>query len=208
LKTLPTSAFPLPRFVGSFPAAGFRLAPARPELAFIGRSNVGKSSLLNALVGRRALARTSRTPGKTRACNVYEVDLGCYFVDLPGYGYARVPRHERVQLARLLRDYLIRRSPAGVVWLLDIRHEPSADDLAMGRLLADHSLRVVVTLTKADQVPRGRRRERVLAVLEPLGLDLSPEQCVVTSARTGEGMGELGVAIERLVQQGGTALRR
>lgn len=151
-------------------------------------------------MGRRALARTSHTPGKTRACNVFNVDDRCYYVDLPGYGYARVSQAERRALSRLVQDYVATRGAAGVVWLLDLRRDPSADDLAMGELLTQHSLPALVTLTKADQVPRGRRSERVRGILEGLGMDLAPEQCVLTSARTREGLAGLRKAIERLVE--------
>ena len=92
----------------------------------MGRSNVGKSSLLNALAGRRRLAHTSRTPGRTQMCNVFAMGQRYYLVDLPGYGYARLPKASRTALRRLLDDYLQRRSPAGVVWLLDVRRDPSA----------------------------------------------------------------------------------
>ena len=193
---------PQTEFLGSFPTADFHLPHALPEIAFIGRSNVGKSSLLNALVGRRALARTSRTPGQTRACNVFTIDNRYYCVDLPGYGWARVSRVERRGLATLLRDYITTRDAAGLVWLLDLKREPSVDDLAMVELLDQRSLPVLLTLTKADQVARGQWRERVEAILTALGLPLAAEQCVVTSARTGEGIVALRQAIERLMAGG------
>jgi GTP-binding protein len=207
------SPFPVPpspraTFVGSFPSAAFDLAPRRPEIALIGRSNVGKSSLLNALVGRRALARVSRTPGRTRGCNVFNVQDRFYYVDLPGYGYGRVSRTERGVLVRLVRDYVAARR-AAVLWLLDLRREPSGDDLAMGGVLAQHSVPVLVALTKADKVPRVRRPRQVDAILGKLGTGLTLDQCVATSALTGEGVAVLKQAIERLVSgPGGKAERR
>lgn len=165
---------------------------------------MGKSALLNALVGRRALARVSRTPGRTRSCNVFRVEDRFYFVDLPGYGYARVSQAERRALSALVRDYLAVRD-AAVLWLLDLRREPTGDDLAMGDVLAQHSVPVLAAFTKADQVPRGRRSQRVEAILARLDLNLT-EHCVVTSARTGEGVPVLRKAIERMV--GGRAGRR
>ena len=166
---------------------------------------MGKSSLLNALTGQRALARTSRTPGRTRACNVFTVEDRFYFVDLPGYGYARVSQAERRALSRLVREYVAARD-AAVVWLLDLRREPSGDDLAMGELLTQHSVPVLLALTKADKVPRGQRPGRLEAILVTLGMNLTAEHCVLTSARTGEGVAVLRKAIERLV--GGKAERR
>jgi len=167
----------------------------------VGRSNVGKSSLLNALAGRRALARTSRTPGRTRACNVFNAGDRCYFVDLPGYGFARLSRAQRRDLARLVRDYVATRGAAGVVWLLDLRRDPAPDDLAMAQLLAEHSIPVLVALTKTDRVPRAHRQRRLRTILDGLGVNLTAEQCVLTSARTKEGIVALRQAIERLVEQ-------
>jgi GTP-binding protein len=161
---------------------------------------VGKSSLLNALAGRRSLARTSRTPGKTRAVNVFTLDDRAYFVDLPGYGYARAPRTVRHALSRLIRAYFQTRKPAGVVWLLDLRRDPSPEDLAMGTLLAQRSLAVLLALTKADKIPRGRRPQRVEAILRALGMTDTAAPVVLTSARTGEGIPALRAAIERLLE--------
>ena len=167
---------------------------------------MGKSSLLNTLARRRALARTSRTPGRTRGCNVFSVDGRFYYVDLPGYGYARLSQVERRSLSRLVGEYVAARD-AAALWLLDLRREPSADDLAMGDLLAQHSVPLLVALTKADKVPRGGRPGRVEAILSALGTDLTSDQCVLTSARTGEGIALLRQAIDRLVA-GGKAERR
>lgn len=150
-------------------------------------------------MGRRALARTSRTPGKTRALNVYHLAERAYLVDLPGYGYAELPRSERGALSRLLRSYLTGRSPAGVVWLLDLRRDPSADDHAMGELLADRRVPAIVTFTKVDRVGRAERRERLEAIRQSLGLELPDERVVLTSAKAREGILELRKAIERLV---------
>ena len=164
--------------------------PALPEIALVGRSNVGKSTLLNRLVGRRALARISRTPGKTRALNVFSWGERCYLVDVPGYGWARVGQKERAALRRLVEGYLATRPQlAGVLWLLDLRRDPSPDDVAIGALLAGRSVPALAVLTKADQVSRGRRDARVRAVAGRLGLDEAA--CVVTSAHTREGMEDL-----------------
>jgi GTP-binding protein len=168
-------------------------------VALVGRSNVGKSSLLNALTGRKRLVHISRTPGKTRTCNVFDVAGRYYLVDLPGYGYGALPKTARVALGRLLTAYLMGHAPAGVVWLLDTRRDPSPDDVAMGLLLAERRLLVLVALTKADKVRRSQRRGRRDIIRAALGVDVPGERCVFTSARTGEGIVELREAIERLV---------
>lgn len=164
----------------------------------LGRSNVGKSSLINALAARRALARTSRSPGKTRLCNVFNVGDRFYLVDLPGYGYASVSHTERQRFRRLLERYVHDRpSVAGIVWLLDIRRDPSRDDLAFAAALAAAGRPVLAALTKADKLPRARRGAQVQHILSQLGL--ADAQCVVTSARTGDGIAELRAAIRELV---------
>lgn len=167
----------------------------------VGRSNVGKSSLINALTGRRALARTSQTPGKTRLCNVFAVGTRYYLVDLPGYGWARASRAARAGFAQLLGAYVRDRTDlSGVVWLLDIRHPPTRDDAAMGDLLGGRGVPVLAAITKADKVPRGRRAGHVRAILD--GLDLGDDQCVITSAHTKEGIGDLRDSIDALVDGG------
>ncbi len=189
-------------FVGSFPAADFRTTPSFPEIAFVGRSNVGKSSLINAFVGRKAIARTSRTPGKTQACNVYRVDDAYYLVDLPGYGYARASKETRSSLRRLIRAYIERREAlAGVVWLLDIRHDPSADDLAMGDLLSERGRPVLVALTKADKIPSGRRHERLTAIARAVGIE--EDQCLITSIVKKEGIQSLRASAQQLLRVAG-----
>jgi len=187
-----------PIFRGSFPRADVSLDPSLPEVAFVGRANAGKSSLLNALVGRR-IAETSGTPGKTRTLNVFQVDQ-TFFLDLPGYGYSRAGKADRTAFRRLVRHALDRARLAGVVWLLDIRHEPSADDRTMQDLLAERETRALAALTKGDKVPPGERRRREQELRATLGLP--EDQVIVTSARTGEGIAELREAIAGLI--GGT----
>jgi len=188
-----------PLFVGSFPRADVPLAPALPEVVLIGRSNVGKSSLLNALAGRK-IARISATPGKTRALNVYAM-RGYYCIDLPGYGYARAAKAERTAFRLLIRHALERPRLAGVLWLLDIRREPSPDDRAMQHLFAARQTRVLAALTKSDKLPRGQRGGRERELREALALDA--DQAIVTSARAGVGVAELREAVAELVR--GTA---
>jgi len=201
-------------FRGSFPRADVALDPPLPEVAFVGRANAGKSSLLNALVGRR-IAKTSGTPGKTRALNVFLIEapnvVGAqhaaplqlapmYFLDLPGYGYSRAAKSDRTAFRRLVNHTLNRERLAGVVWLLDIRHEPSTDDLTMQDLLAERETRTLAALTKGDKLARAERRRREQELRAALGLP--EEQVIVTSAKTGEGIPDLREAIAGLI--GGT----
>lgn len=152
------------------------------------------------LVGRKALAHISQTPGKTQACNVYRVAAAYYLVDLPGYGYARASKQSRTAFRRLIYDYLGGRNPLeGVVWLLDMRRDPSDDDLAMAEFLAKHGRPVLIALTKADKVNRGGRAGRITAIAGEVGV--AEDQCVVTSARTKEGVEELRDAVRALLRR-------
>jgi GTP-binding protein len=188
-----------PEFIGSFPRADVTLDPALPEIAFLGRSNVGKSSLLNALLGQR-IAKISGTPGKTRALNVFQIDASHYFLDLPGYGYARAGKAQRRAFRSLVKYALQRERLRGVVWLLDIRHPPSRDDRAMQEVLVEGETHVLAALTKADKLSKAgqRQRERELRV----DLELPEDQIVVTSVVTGAGVLELREAIQDLVRLG------
>lgn len=164
----------------------------------MGRSNAGKSSLLNALVGRRGLARVSQTPGKTRLLTVYALPP-CYLVDLPGYGWARAAKRDRLAYRRLVEAFLKHRDTLrGVVWLLDIRHPPSPDDLEMQDLLAATGRPVLAVLTKADKLAQGRRIAAVRERAAELGLE--PGHLHPVSSRTGLGIAELGEAVLALVQ--------
>ena len=182
-------------FRGSFPRADVVLDPPLPEVAFVGRANAGKSSLLNALVGRK-IAKTSGTPGKTRALNVFQIER-MFYLDLPGYGYSRAAKADRTAFRRLVNHTLNRERLAGVVWLLDIRHAPSAEDLTMQDLLAERETRALAALTKADKLPRGPRHQREQELRATLGLP--EDQVIVTSAKTGEGIPDLKEAIAGLI---------
>jgi GTP-binding protein len=185
-------------FIGSFPAADFRSPLGLPQVAFVGRSNVGKSSILNRIIGRKSLAHTSKTPGKTRLLNVYEIENSFYLVDLPGYGYAKVSKAERAGFSRLINAYLSKRQELlGVVWLLDIRRDPSKDDLAIADLLVDRGTPALVAITKADKVSRNFRMRRCTAIAESIGVPES--QCLLTSAKSNEGISDLVESIEALV---------
>src|SRR5881398_3578845 len=185
-----------PYFVGWFPSADIPLDPPLPEIALLGRSNVGKSSLLNALAGQR-LAKVSGTPGKTRALTVYHMGA-YYFLDLPGYGYAKAGQAQRREFGTLIARTLDRVRLAGVLWLLDVRRDPSPDDRAIQDLFATKRTRVLAAVTKGDKLPRGPRagRERELRGM----LELDPDQLIMTSARTREGIAELQEAVAALAR--------
>lgn len=180
-------------FVGSFPDPLVRLDPPLPEIAFIGRSNVGKSSLLNALVGRQGLARVSATPGKTTLLNAFRLPT-FYLVDLPGYGFARAGKAARAGYRRLVTRYLSERPMlAGVVWLLDIRHDPSKVDREIQQLLVASGRPVLAALTKGDKLGRAAARGRARELAADLGLP--EDQVQLTSSRTRQGIAELGESI-------------
>ncbi|MBA3316709.1 MAG: ribosome biogenesis GTP-binding protein YsxC [Gemmatimonadales bacterium] len=180
-------------FVGSFPDPLVRLDPALPEVAFIGRSNVGKSSLLNTLVGRPGLARVSGTPGKTTLLNAFRLPR-LYLIDLPGYGFARAGKAARAGYRTLITRYLMERPTlAGVVWLLDVRHDPSKDDLEIQDLLIESGRPVLAVLTKADKLTRTTGLSRTCDIAVALGLPQSQVQ--LTSIKSRQGMTELAESI-------------
>ena len=161
---------------------------------------MGKSSILNKIIGRRSLAHTSKTPGKTRLLNVYEVERTFYLVDLPGYGFAKVSKTERAGFSKLINGYLSKRQDLiGVVWLLDIRRDPSSDDLAIGEKLGDSGTPTLVAITKADKVSRNFQSRRCTAIAESIGVPES--QCLLTSAKTNVGISDLVESIEALVSE-------
>lgn len=183
---------------GQAQPGGWRPESTLPEIAFAGRSNVGKSSLLNALVRRRAFARVSRTPGRTREINYFRVNDQFVLVDLPGYGFARVAKAQRAEWRPLIEDYLRHTSQLrGMVLLVDSRREPSADDRAMLALLAELEVPTLVAITKMDKFGPQAGQERVNTIVAALELD--PAQVIPVSARTGTGRDELAAAIVDLL---------
>jgi GTP-binding protein len=178
---------------------GWRPESSLPEVAFAGRSNVGKSSLLNSLVRRKSFARVSRTPGRTREINFFRINNGFVLVDLPGYGYARVSKEKKSEWKPLIESYLRRTTQLrGIVLLLDIRREPSDDDRAMLDFLAEMEVPTIVALTKKDKLTNAAALERAADISR--ALMLASEQVIPFSAHSGEGRIELLEAITDLVE--------
>lgn len=169
----------------------------KPEVAFAGKSNVGKSSLINALVNRKAYARTSATPGKTQTINFYNINGGLYLVDLPGYGYARVSEKEKEQWGKMIERYLHGSEQLRAVFLLiDIRHEPSANDRLMYKWVVEQGYQPVIIATKLDKIKRSQVQKHVKMLKE--GLSLIPGTKVIPfSSTTKQGRDEIWELIER-----------
>ncbi|MYL41605.1 ribosome biogenesis GTP-binding protein YihA/YsxC [Virgibacillus salexigens] len=161
-----------------------------PEVALAGRSNVGKSSFINKLINRKNLARTSSKPGKTQTLNFYKINEAFYFVDVPGYGYAKVSKKERRKWGKMMETYFEKRSSLKAVLLItDVRHEPTNDDIQMYDYLKYYDLPVVVIATKLDKVPKSKRAKHLKRTKNLF--DLEPEDILLPfSAETGEGKDE------------------
>lgn len=171
----------------------------KPEITFAGRSNVGKSSLLNKLFNRKNLARVSSVPGKTVTVNFYNVD-GERFVDLPGYGYAKIPKAEKQRFAELMEGYFQSgRDIRLVVQLIDMRHKPTADDMAMISFLKQFEIPFAVVLTKSDKLKKKEYTSQKELIINELG---NPEYPVIPfSSVTGEGVEEIKCVIEKALEK-------
>lgn len=179
----------LAHFVASYGKASQIPPSTCPEVSFVGRSNVGKSSIMNKLFGRKGLVKVSSTPGKTANINFFEAD-GIHFVDLPGYGFAQRSKAERDRWAVLIGDFLeSERSFNLVVSLVDIRHDPSKLDFEMVEYLRENEFNFVVALTKADKLSRAQQARQLASIRKQL--ELPAEQIFVTSSQTGAGIDEL-----------------
>jgi GTP-binding protein len=186
-------------FLGGMASTGTWRPDAKlPEIAFAGRSNVGKSSLINTLLRRKKVARVSNTPGRTREINFFAVNDAFVLADLPGYGYARVSKEQKLAWRPLIEGYL-RQSPAlkGVVQLLDVRHSPSDDDLHMLEFLADLGTPTIVIATKVDKLRSSERSGRLEALARDAGVEEA--QVIPFSAVTAEGRDDLAEAIIQLL---------
>jgi GTP-binding protein len=175
-----------------YPASDF------PEIAFAGRSNVGKSSLINVLVNRKSLVRTSSTPGRTQCINFFDVNNSMMLVDLPGYGFARVPIAVRKQWGPMMQTYLSSRRPLrGVVLILDIRRIPCAEDKSLLQWLGSYSIPVIPVITKCDKVSKNEKTRQSEIIARSLGLDKS--RFAYFSALSKEGKDGLWEKIEELL---------
>ena len=180
-----------------YPTTGF------PEIGLVGRSNVGKSSLTNVLINRRSYARTSSQPGKTRTLNFYEVEHQLYFVDVPGFGYAKVSKQERAKFGTMIETYLTQRQTLqGVIQLIDGRHAPSDDDVSMYQWLQYYDIPTLIVATKIDKVKPGVRNRQVSLINKTLALKQSNTELILFSAQTKLGKDDVWQWIEN--QIGGT----
>ena len=169
---------------------------ALPEIAFLGRSNVGKSSLINSLLGVKGLARTSSTPGRTQSLNFFLINNRCRFVDLPGYGYARVPRNIRAEWGEMATNYLAKRPELVLsIQIVDSRHEPTSQDLQLNEWLRHHAKPRVVVATKADKLSNNELRKSI----ERVRRAMEAERVISYSATTGRGREEIWRLIDEAI---------
>ena len=174
-----------------------------PEVAFSGKSNVGKSSLINALMNRKSLARTSAQPGKTQTINFYNVNDSIYFVDLPGYGYARANESIKAQWGKMIENYLHQsRQLRAVFLLIDIRHKPSENDCIMYDWIIGHGFKPIIIATKLDKIKRSQIQKQVKLLGETLGAE-KDTRIIPFSAVTKQGREEIYEIIKEILQGAG-----
>lgn len=169
-----------------------------PEIAFAGKSNVGKSSLINTMINRKALARTSQTPGKTRTINFYNVEDMLYFVDLPGYGYAKAPKSEQQKWGKMIEGYLLKREELrAIIMLTDIRHEPGENDIMMYDWLKHYGHNIIIAATKSDKLKRSQIPKQKKMLAAAFGLE-KDDILIPFSSETRSGKDELWQIIEQV----------
>lgn len=170
---------------------------ALPEIALAGRSNVGKSSLINRMINRKRLARTSSTPGKTQTLNFYRINSALFFVDFPGYGFARVSKSLRAQWGKIIETYLQKREQLKLVLqIVDLRHPPTDDDCSMYGWMAYHGIPICVVATKADKIPKTKWSKHIEVIRKDL--QMHPDhQLILFSSETGLGKDELWAVIHQ-----------
>lgn len=167
-----------------------------PEFALAGRSNVGKSSFINKMIGRKSLARTSSKPGKTQTLNFYKIEEQVFFVDVPGYGYAKVSKSSRETWGKFIQEYMTERDPLqAVIQIVDLRHAPSAEDCAMYDFLVENNIPAIIIATKADKIPKGKWEKHKKVVRETLAMR-PYDALIVFSSEKGIGMDEAWKEIE------------
>ena len=176
-------------------------APTRPEISFVGRSNVGKSSIMNKIFGRKGLVKVSSTPGKTSTINFFSVE-DVVFVDLPGYGFAKVAKSEKGRWSELIEGYFAQeRRFALVVQLIDIRHDATKDDLKMVGFLEERGLPYLVAFTKADKLSKAQQQKQVATISKQLAAVGANPIVLATSSQTSQGIDDLRALIEDAIQQ-------
>ena len=168
-----------------------------PEIALAGRSNVGKSSFINTLINRKSLARTSGKPGKTQTLNFYLIEDALHFVDVPGYGYAKVSKTERAKWGQMIETYITEREQLqAVVSLVDMRHDPTADDIQMYEFLKYYQIPVIVVATKCDKIKKNQWNKHESIIKKKLNFDPA-DDFIVFSSETKEGKDKAWAAIEK-----------
>ena len=172
----------------------------KPEVAFAGKSNVGKSSLINALMNRKSLARTSSQPGKTQTINFYNINEQLYFVDLPGYGYAKVSMELRAKWGKMIERYLKKSEQLKLIFLLvDIRHDPTQDDVAMAQYFRQMDIPFTVVATKADKISRGARMKQLAPICRQMLVQ--PWEVIVSSSGDNTGRDKLLELIDQILEE-------
>ncbi|HZG60721.1 MAG TPA: ribosome biogenesis GTP-binding protein YihA/YsxC [Anoxybacillus sp.] len=170
-----------------------------PEFALAGRSNVGKSSFINKMINRKNLARTSSKPGKTQTLNFFLINESFYFVDVPGYGFAKVSKKEREAWGKMIETYLTTREQLrAVVLIVDLRHAPTKDDVMMYEFLKHYEIPTVIIATKADKIPRGKWQKHVKVVRETLNV-VEGDPIIIFSSETGQGKDEAWAVLQQFM---------